>query len=337
MIRLRSTSLPLTRQLRTARGSIDRRHCVVIRVSEPVGTGEAAPLPGWTESLEEAEAALRRVADSPANAHERDATDSVSDLPAARHGLSLAYRDRDARVEGKPLYRYLDDGGTVNSIPVNATIGDDDANRTVLNAEAAETDGFDCIKVKVGNRSVREDVERVRAIREALPEVGIRLDANGGWSRAEAELAIDGVAPLDIDYLEQPLAPRDIDGHESLGSAVDIALDESMAYVDRDEIESLSVEAIVCKPMVLGGIDRARDVATAARAAGIEPVISNTVDGAVARTAAVHLAASLAPVPHCGLATARRLRTDYATDPAPVTDGTMRVPQTPGHGVAVDW
>lgn len=337
MIRLRSTSLPLTRPLRTATGSIDRRDCVLIHVDEPTGIGEATPLPGWTESLKEAEASLRTVADSPGNVHDQEAIASVSDRPAARHGLALAISDRDARAHETPLYRYLDDGETVDAVPVNATIGDGNTVETVSSAESAVSDGFECIKVKVGNRSVSEDVERIRSIRDALPQISVRLDANGAWSREEAEAAIDDVAPLGIDYLEQPLAPRDISGHESLAGAVDIALDESLAYLDPDEIESLAVDTIVCKPMVLGGIDRAREIALAARAAGIQPVISNTVDGAAARTAAVHLAASLAPVPACGLATASRLRRDYANDPAPVSDGAIRVPQSPGHGVEVVW
>jgi len=89
--------------------------------------------------------------------------------------------------------------------------------------------------------------------------------------------------------------------------------------------------------MALGGVDRARDAAVRARGAGATPVVTTTVDAVVARTAAVHLAASLAPVAPCGLATGDRLERDLTADPAPVSDGAIRVPQLPGIGPTGAW
>ena len=86
--------------------------------------------------------------------------------------------------------------------------------------------------------------------------------------------------------------------------------------------------------MALGGVDRAREAARRARAVGVEVVVTTTIDAVVARTAAVHLAASLPDVPACGLATAELLADDLAPDPAPVENGRVRVPQNPGLGVA---
>jgi L-alanine-DL-glutamate epimerase-like enolase superfamily enzyme len=86
------------------------------------------------------------------------------------------------------------------------------------------------------------------------------------------------------------------------------------------------------RPMVLGLHLRGP---AAARRAGVTAVVTTTVDAAVARTAAVHLAASLGDVPACGLSTAERLDADLAPDPAPVRDGAITVPQTRGHGVTV--
>jgi L-alanine-DL-glutamate epimerase-like enolase superfamily enzyme len=59
-------------------------------------------------------------------------------------------------------------------------------------------------------------------------------------------------------------------------------------------------------------------------------VVTTTIDGAVARTAAVHCAATIPSVFACGLATADRLAEDVGPDPAPVEDGSIRVPQSPG-------
>ena len=82
--------------------------------------------------------------------------------------------------------------------------------------------------------------------------------------------------------------------------------------------------------MVLGGPDRARAAALRAREAGLDAVVTTTIDGALARTGAVHVAASLADPPACGLATADRLAEDLVSDPAPITDGEVSVPQNPG-------
>jgi L-alanine-DL-glutamate epimerase-like enolase superfamily enzyme len=82
--------------------------------------------------------------------------------------------------------------------------------------------------------------------------------------------------------------------------------------------------------MVVGGVDRALAVATRAREAGVDAVVTTTVDAAVARAGAVHLAAAVPDVPACGLATGSLLSSDVAPDPAPVADGTASVPPDPG-------
>jgi L-alanine-DL-glutamate epimerase-like enolase superfamily enzyme len=100
-------------------------------------------------------------------------------------------------------------------------------------------------------------------------------------------------------------------------------------------LDADAADVVVLKPMVLGGPDLAREAATRACEAGVEPVVSTTIDTVVARTGAVHLAASIPDVGACGLATASMLRSDLAPDPATVEDGTITVPQDPGLGLPV--
>ncbi|PSP40498.1 o-succinylbenzoate synthase, partial [Halobacteriales archaeon QH_10_70_21] len=56
-------SLPLSRPLSTADGTIDERAGFLVRadLDGQTGVGESAPLPGWTESLDDCESALRSV------------------------------------------------------------------------------------------------------------------------------------------------------------------------------------------------------------------------------------------------------------------------------------
>ena len=326
---IRAFTLPLARPLPTARGTIETRSGFLF--ARDGGVGEATPLPDWTESQEDCGRALRAAdaADDWASA-----LDACQDAPAARHAVSLARLDAEAREAGVPLAHYLADDPE-QSVPVNATVGDANAADTADAVRNAAAEGFDTVKVKVGARSVDEDAERLRAAHDET-DATLRADANGAWSRERAREAFDRFGDLHVAYVEQPLSADDLEGHRGLGNGVGVALDEALATHDFTAVLD-AADYVVLKPMALGGIDRARDAALEAREAGVEPVISTTIDAVVARTAALHLAASLPDTPACGLATADRLAEDLAADPAPVEDGRMAVPDTPGHGVEVSF
>ncbi|MCL7418577.1 MAG: o-succinylbenzoate synthase [Halalkalicoccus sp.] len=328
-MRLEEFSLPLETPLSTASGEIARRAGFVVRIEG--GVGEATPLPGWTESLAECRGALDSLTDPEA------VIGTLDDRPAARHGLSLALMDRDAREQGVPLARHLSTGeDPAGTVAVNATVGDASPEEGAEAAREAVEDGFGTVKCKVGARSVDEDVERVRVIREAVgPGPAIRLDANGGWSREEAARALDELAEYDLEYVEQPLAADDVAGHRELRSPIPIALDESLAGRTPEEIEALAdvADTFVLKPMALGGIDRVVELGRRVENA----VVTTTIDAVIARTAAVHAAAALDLERACGLATADMLAEDLAPDPAPVRDGTISVPQGPGLGTDGPW
>jgi len=325
---IRAFSLPLARPLQTARGSIDERRGFVF--ARDGGVGEATPLPGWTESRESCERALEAAegADDWAGA-----LSACEDAPAARHAVSLARLDAEARAANAPLAARLADD-PAESVPVNATVGDAAPEPTAEEARTATDAGFETVKVKVGARPVADDVERLRAVRDATAAT-LRADANGAWTREQADRAFDAFAEFGVEYVEQPLPAEDRSGHRALrGGDVGVALDESLTeHAPADVLDA--ADCVVLKPMALGGVDRALDAAREARGAGVEPVVTTTVDAVVARTAAVHLAAAVADVSACGLATADMLAGDLADDPAPVEDGRIRVPGTPGHGVAL--
>lgn len=361
-------SLPLARPLATAGGTIDTREgfLVTVEAAGERGLGEATPLPGWTESLDDCRNALERV-DDPVDALAAPAapagdTGALADCPAARHGVALALADARARAAGDPLYRHLGGPERVEHVPVNATVGDAPPEETAREVQRAAAAGFPAVKVKVGARDVGADVERLRTVRERLrttreresggsgrseasaqqrARVELRADANGAWTREQAREAFDALADLGVAYVEQPLSADDLDGHRALrddtdGTAsrdgVEVALDESVAVHGVDAVlGAAAADRLVCKPMVLGGPDRAREAALRAREAGLGAVVTTTVDGAVARAGAVHVAASLPDVPACGLATGARLAADLLDDPAPVVEGAARVPQKPGN------
>jgi o-succinylbenzoate synthase len=294
------------------------------------GVGEATPLPGWTESYEACQSALFAFADG-----NRDPT---LETPAARHGVTLARADASARFEGTSLAALLAERAGLSEpagyVPVNATIGDGEPEAAAREARLAVENGSRALKVKVGAGALERDLERVRAVqREVGPAIELRADANGGWDRATARRALHEFARMGVSYVEQPLPAADLRGHRALHEEcrIDLALDESIAEVGIDRVlESGAADVVVCKPMVLGGVERTVETARAAREADVEPVVTTTIDAAIARTAAVHAAAAIPDVRPCGLATGSLLREDLSPDPAPVEDGRIEVPDGPG-------
>lgn len=337
MIGIARFSLPLARPLATAEGTIDCREGFLVRLGDdPPGLGEATPLAGWTEPVE----ACRDALESVMSADDLPATPAdlpdLPEAPAARHGLELALLDRAAKEASVPLYRHLGSTRRVSTVPVNATIGDSGVDETVEATRAAVMAGYRTIKVKVGARCVDADLDRLGAVRAAVgPDVELRVDANGAWSEEVAADAIDRLADLDVALIEQPLEPSALSEIAALrGRGVDIAVDESLRNHAVDEVlDAEAADVIVCKPMVLGGIGRAKRAADRAHNRGVDVIVTTTIDAAVARTAAVHLAAAVEVDRACGLVTADRLAEDVATDPAPFVDGGISVPQAAGNGV----
>ncbi|MGY2745210.1 L-alanine-DL-glutamate epimerase-like enolase superfamily enzyme [Arthrobacter sp. UYCu723] len=92
-----------------------------------------------------------------------------------------------------------------SSIPVNATV-------PAVTADAvpdilARFGRVDAVKVKVAEpgQSLADDVSRVAAVREALPEAAIRVDANGGWDVPAAVEALTRLSAVGLEYAEQPV------------------------------------------------------------------------------------------------------------------------------------
>ncbi|THE64991.1 o-succinylbenzoate synthase [Salinadaptatus halalkaliphilus] len=355
----RPFSLSLSAPLETANGTIETRDGYLVRIVDEstagtpgdgaaptpasegtVGYGEATPLSGWTESGEDCADALERAQQALTVGGPEAALEAVDRQVAARHGVALALADLQASREAVPLYRYLGQETMVGRVPVNATIGAGSANDAVAAAHEAVDAGFACCKVKVGSRPLEDDIERVRRVRDVVGSaVELRVDANEAWTIPDAERAIEAFADLDVSILEQPLPAGALEGHADLrGEGVEIALDEGVLEHGIDAICSAeAADAVVLKPMALGGIDIARRVAAWVCEIDLTPIVTTTIDGVVARTAAVHLAAAIPEVPACGLATADVLAEDLGPDPVLLEKGAAVVPQAKGIGADGVW
>ncbi|MEO3942076.1 o-succinylbenzoate synthase [Paenarthrobacter nicotinovorans] len=215
-------------------------------------------------------------------------------------------------------------------IPVNATVPAVPAER--VPEILARFGRVDAVKIKVAERgqSLGDDLGRVRAVREALPEAAIRVDANGGWDVGQAAEALGKLSALGLEYAEQPVPT--IEGLAEVrrrlsdaGTPVLIAADESV----RKEEDPLRVaragaaDLIVVKVAPLGGVRRALEIV---EQAGLPAVVSSALDTSVGIRAGLALAAALPTLPYaCGLGTVSLFTSDISLDPLVADDGAIHV------------
>jgi o-succinylbenzoate synthase len=334
----------LSPPLRSARGLLRARDGLLLALRDEagrVGRGEAAPLPGHgTEPFDACEGALRDLAEGLrgcAVPETPGALPVACDLPAARFALECALFDLGAQAAGLPLARWLDPNAS-EAVALSALLRAETADGLAEEAVARVREGFGALKLKVGAATVREDARRVAAVRRAVGgRIALRLDANAALSPDRARALLDAVAPFGPEYVEEPLAGADPRALARLrrGSPVPLAADESASRVDaaRALLAAAAVDVLVVKPLVLGGLLRARAVAEAAAEAGVGVVVTGALDGSVATWAGLHLAASL-PEPRrpAGLATAHWLGDD-AFPPPPIEKGRVELPPRPGLGL----
>lgn len=287
-----------------------------------IGYGDCAPLPqAGTENLERADSRLsgwtqELTGMSPEAALEQLGAAAVG-APAARCGFETALLDLLAQQAGLPLARWLNPGSPT-MVKVNAVIGrlDRQASQRALAAAKA---GFVVLKLKVGMASPKEEVALLRELADGLPPgVSLRLDANCAWDMAAAEKFLGALSALPVESLEDPLANPDISGLSRLQAAVpfSLAADESLLKVGGDDlIDYLPVRRIILKPMLLGGVLPALSLARRAQEAGLECVVTTTVDSAAGTLAALHLAAAVANDLAHGLSTSAWLASDLGTTP----------------------
>ena len=216
-------------------------------------------------------------------------------------------------------------------IPVNATVPAVAA-RSVADV-LARFEGCTTAKVKVAEpgQTLADDLARVGAVREVLGESGrIRIDANGGWSVAEAVRGLSALAPLGLEYAEQPCASVEdlLALRTSLsrnGVDVLIAADESIRKAsDPLRVARLGAcDLFVVKVAPLGGVRRVLDLVAAA---GLPAVVSSALESSVGIRAGVALAAALPDLPYaCGLGTVALLGADVATPSMAPVGGALPV------------
>ncbi len=175
-------------------------------------------------------------------------------LMAAIAALDIAIWDLKGKLLGEPVYRLL--GGRRTELPVYASggyyHGGDEIASVLEEVRGYWEAGFRAVKIKVGGVDLRQDVGRIAAIRDALPEVDLMLDANCAYSVPDAIRAAHAFEPYSIRWLEEPTHwydPVEGLGRVSGATSIPIASGESSTHrwqcrdlVDRSGIEVMQFD-----------------------------------------------------------------------------------------------
>jgi muconate cycloisomerase len=267
----------------------------------------------------------------------------------AKAAIDIALHDLVGRSTGRPLHALF--GPLQRRImPVLAVVGSDDAVADLREAQARYAAGYRAFKVKVGLASPEADAERTRIVCAALraldKECGedclISSDANQGYGTDAALRYVRAVGECGLDFFEQPVAARDLDGMAQVAAAAPrlwIGADEGIHSTD-DIVrhhERKAARGASLKAIKLGGLRALFEAGRLCERLGMRINIScKTGESSVASAAATHIAAAVPALAWGLTVTNPGLAEDVVAAPLGVKNGHVAVPDGPGLGITVD-
>ncbi|MEI5681481.1 MULTISPECIES: mandelate racemase/muconate lactonizing enzyme family protein [unclassified Mesorhizobium] len=330
-------------------GPVSGLHALYLHLDDGdvAGTGEVriniAYLNGLSEDAVEQEAiALFETIDwsRKPEALLADATILKGVSAPVRMLLDGALHDLISRRAGLPLAHWL---GGDRTRPIkhatNQTLFISSSERFLEQADAYVSRGFRDLKVRVGSGGFAEDMARLESLRARFgSKIKLAIDANGAWTFEEALENLSALAPINLAYVEQPIAAGNWAALSELAdkSAIPLMLDESVAgQSDVDAIIAANGRLWAHLKLVkMGGIAPTMKAATRLREAGIPFMIGQMNEGGLATAAALHVACAAQPK------FAELYGADgIENDPAPglaYENGSVSGTQSPGLGLEFD-
>ncbi len=284
-------------------------------------------------------------------------------LMMAISGIDIALWDIIGQATRTPLYRLL--GGYRDTLDAYASAGfyagDKDVAALANEFAGYVERGFRFAKMKVGRNpevmlnplhdmpaadyataTLEEDIERVKAVREAIgPKVRLAIDANNAWTPSVALRFMREVERFNIYWLEEPVATDDLEGSALVAHQLDTPVSgyetETGLPGFRELITRRAVDIVQPDVIWTGGITECRKVAALAQAYGL-PVIPHVFSSAVSSIANMHF---IAAIPNGGLLefdqNLNPLRSELFEEPIDITpEGKVHLSERPGLGVTLN-
>ena len=300
---LREIRLPLKEPFKISSGVVKDRRIMLLELQDSGGVRAwsecvAGEKPNYSpETIDTAWLAIREwlaprlfgvALDGPADAHTRMEAD-VRGHRMAKAALEMGLWGLVAAKEGVSLAQLL--GGTQERIPVGVSLGIQATPEALVErATAAAKAGYRKIKLKI---EPGREIAFVAAVREALPDAELMVDANNAYTLDDAGLLAQ-LDDFDLMMIEQPLESEDLVRHAELQRRLrtPLCLDESITSVNRleDMLRLGSGRIVNIKPGRVGGFTSSIAIHDMARANDIPVWCGGMLESGVGRAYNVALA-----------------------------------------------
>jgi muconate cycloisomerase len=260
----------------------------------------------------------------------------------AKCAVETALLDAMGKRCGLPVSELL--GGRLRDrLPVLWTLASGDTQRDIAEAQdMLARRRHNAFKLKIGKRTLADDVAHVAAIKRALgDEASIRVDVNQAWDEVTARRGIAMLADAGVDLVEQPIARANRAGMARLTARAGVAIMADEALKGPEDAYGFARDAaanvFAVKIAQSGGLTPAKAVGAIAEAAGIALYGGTMLEGGVGTIASAHLFSTF-PTLAFGteLFGPLLLTEEILATPLDYADFSLAVPQTPGLGITLD-
>ena len=286
----------------TSRGVYTTRKICLVHLYEGDrhGVGECAPLPDLScDALPDQEytSILNKVCEDFCQSGEID-DDSLRDYPSMLFGLETALLNLQ---NGDRLFDTAFSRGETG-IPINGLVWMGNHDEMLRRMEEKLSQGFRCIKLKIGAIDFDQELDLIRRIRDrfSFHEVELRVDANGAFPYDEALYKLELLSQYNIHSIEQPIKAGQWAFMADLcrESPLPIALDEELIGVNdpamkRHMLNIIKPRYIILKPSLHGGMAGCREWIETARDLGIGSWITSALESNIGLNAIAQFAASV--------------------------------------------
>ena len=196
----------------------------------------------------------------------------------ARNALDCALWELEARVAGVPAWQLA---GMEKPRPLLTTMTVGADNPDVMARKAVAYAQARAIKLKLTGEPDL-DIERVRAVRKARPNVWLGVDANQGYVPATLSRLLPVLVDERVSLLEQPCRRDSYKELDGVDRAVPIAADESILSLLELETRAKYFDVVNIKLDKCGGLTEGLLMAKQARELGKQVMVGNMVGTSLA-------------------------------------------------------
>lgn len=343
-ISYRKLELPMAKPFRISAGTTGSYEGYLVKITTDdgvTGYGEATAKPFTTgDTMGSIEYELRKFAEEFKGKEE--STELLGELSvklmkaskASRCAIDAALWDIIGKRAGMNITRML--GNYRKSIPTSQTVDLAPPEQAREQATAHLKNGVRIFKIKTGS-GIEEDVERVRAVREAVGEEPmLYVDFNQAYTPRKTLDISSRLEKYGVEFIEQPVPMKDIRGMKFIRdrSAIPIYADETIFTTDDvvNLLQSESTDGINIKLTKSGGITEAMKMISIAEAYRAPVMIGCMIETRLAGSTALAVALSRPGVKYADIDGYVDILTDIAEDGLSFHDGVLELPETPGIG-----